>query len=86
MPKPISPEYRRAMNALMGAIDAHFNPGARCGGERTTSVVMLVFPFGSDDERRCSYISNGVDRKDMAVMFREMAARFEGQPKMEGNA
>ena len=86
MPKPISPEYREAMNRLMGAIDAHFNPGLRCGGKRTTGIVMLVFPFGETDEKRCSYISNGMDRKDMAVLFREMAARFEGQPRMSGRA
>ena len=84
MTKPIESKYHESMNNLMGAIDSHFNPAAP--SERTTGIVMLLFPYGTHDERRCNYISNGIDRADMAVLFREMAARFEGQPKMEGNA
>ena len=82
MHKPIQAKFHEALNSLMASIDKQFNPA---GGPRETGIVMLVFPFGETDEKRCNYISNGMDRKDMAVLFREMAARFEGQPHITGH-
>jgi hypothetical protein len=53
--------------------------------ERETGFVLLVFPFG-EKEGRANFISNGADRKDIVTLFREMIARFEGQPEMKGRA
>lgn len=38
------------------------------------------------DGGRCSYISNGAERRDIVVLMKEMIARFEGQPQMRGSA
>ena len=81
---PIDPLYREQMNGIAHGLDELFN-GAAKGTARKTGFVLLVFPFG-DTSGRCNYISNGADRKDIAVMFREQAARFEGQPELKGNA
>lgn len=72
---PIEEAYAEKMKAVAFAIDEFFNGGAR-GDERTTGFVLLVFPFG-DRPGRCNYISNGSDRKDIAQMFRDQAARLE---------
>lgn len=82
---PIEQLYREQMKALAGAIDEVFNPTTR-GAERKTAFVLLVFPFGDHDDSRCNFISNGADRKDLVCLFREMIARFEGQPEMKGTA
>lgn len=81
---PIQEEYKAAMNDIATALDFHFN-GDTKGVERQTGFVLLVFPFG-DDTGRCNFISNGADRKDIVVLFKEMIARFEGQPELRGNA
>lgn len=82
---PIEDRYRLKMNAIAQALDGIFNGDAK-RGERTVGFVLLVFPFGSHDDGRCNFISNGADRKDLAVLFREMIARFEGQPELKGRA
>ena len=49
--------------------------------------MLLVFPFnesGDTTGERCNFISNGADRKDIVVLFKEMIARFEGQPETKG--
>ena len=46
-------------------------------------VVIIARKVG-DDGGRCNFISNGADRADLAVLFREMAARFEGMPEIKG--
>ena len=81
---PIEPEYYAQMNAVAGALDEWFNGKAK-GDARQTGFVLLVFPFG-DKTGRCNFISNGADRRDIVVLFREMIARFEGQPEMKGRA
>ncbi len=81
---PIEPEYRESMNAVAEGLDRIFNGEAR-GAERQTGFVLLVFPFG-ESEGRCNYISNGANRKEVAIMLREQAARFEGQPEIKGQA
>lgn len=45
----------------------------------------LDLEFG-EKEGRCNFISNGADRKDIVTLFKEMIARFEGQPEMQGRA
>ena len=81
---PIEPEYFVKMNDVAKALDIMFNGDAK-GKDRKNGFVLLVFPFG-DTEGRCNFISNGADRRDIVVMFKEMIARFEGQPEMKGTA
>ena len=75
---------REKMNAVAQLLDEFFNGDAK-GADRNAGFVLLVFPFGSHDGR-CNFISNGADRKDIITLFREMIARFEGQPEIEGRA
>lgn len=80
---PIEKQYRERMNKLAGFIDTYFN-GSLKGNDRKTGFVLLVFPF-TEHEGRCNFLSNGADRKDIVVLFKEMIARFEGQPEMKGH-
>jgi hypothetical protein len=79
------------MNALAQAIDMFFNgdtaaPRSRkVRDDRKVGFVLLVFEYG-EKEGRCNFISNGADRGDIVTMFKEMIARFEGQPEMTGTA
>ena len=81
---PIQPEYIEKMNLVAAALDELFN-GDLKGKDRQTGFVLLVFPYG-DKEGRCNYISNGADRRDIVVMFKEQIKRFEGQPELKGRA
>lgn len=81
---PIEEAHRELMNAVAVKLDELFNFGTK-GAARKVGFVLLVFPFG-EKEGRCNYISNGADRRDIAVMLREQAARFEGQPEVSGHA
>jgi hypothetical protein len=81
---PIEDKHYALMNELAGRLDALFN-GETKGKARETGFVLLVFPFG-DTEGRCNFISNGADRQDIVALFKEMIARFEGQPAMKGTA
>lgn len=74
----IDAAYRDLMNAIARTIDEAFNGPAR-GKGRKIGFTLLVYPFGVTDQARCNFISNGANRQDIAVLFREMAARFEGQ-------
>jgi hypothetical protein len=82
---PIEPEYIEKMNAIARGLDEIFN-GRLKGAERKNGFVLLVFPFGDAQASRCNFISNGADRADIVTLFREMIARFEGQPEIKGNA
>jgi hypothetical protein len=88
---PIEQKYIDQMNAVARALDETFNPKTfivRERGkpaEREVGFVLLVFEYG-EKEGRCNFISNGADRKDVVALFREMIARFEGQPEMKGRA
>jgi len=82
--KPIEPKYIETMNRLAQAIYQIFN-GDKKGNDRETGFVLLCFPFG-EKEGRCNFISNGADRKDIVVLFKEMIRRFEGQPEMKWHA
>lgn len=81
---PVDAEYHELMTRVMGAIDEMFNGDAKAPNKKT-GIVMLVFPFG-DVTGRCNFMSNGADRRDIVVLFKEMIARFEGQPEMKGRA
>ena len=81
---PIEEEYRVMMNSVAIALNEMFNGKAK-GKDRKNGIVLLVFPFG-DVTGRCNFISNGADRKDIVTLFKEMIARFEGQPEIKGNA
>lgn len=80
---PIQDAYRAKMQAIAEALDEMFN-GAVKGPERETGFVLLVYPFGQvrEGDAHCNFISNGADRKDVACLFKEMIARFEGQPEL----
>lgn len=82
--RPVEQEYAAMMTHTMAAIDEFFN-GKDKGQERKVGIVMLVFPFG-DKTGRCNFMSNGADRRDIVTLFKEMIARFEGQPEMKGHA
>jgi hypothetical protein len=73
---PIVPEYREKMNCVARALDEVFN-GDLKGKDRTVGFVLLVFPFGDIEGRRCNYISNGADRSEIVKLLREQANRFD---------
>lgn len=81
---PIQPEYAVMMRSMAVALNEMFNGEAK-GKDRKTGFVLLVFPFEGFDGR-CNFISNGADRKDIVTLFKEMIARFEGQPEVSGRA
>jgi hypothetical protein len=89
---PIEDEYVRQMNTIALTLDELFNGDdatpRRQGvpDRRKTGFVLLVFPFGEEASGRCNFISNGADRKDVVLLFKEMIARFEGQPELKGHA
>lgn len=80
---PIEAQYIELMNKLARFIDQRFN-GLAKGPSRKTGFVLLVFPFGENDGGRCNFISNGADRADLAVLFKEMSARMAGMPESKG--
>jgi hypothetical protein len=80
----IQDEYRAQMNALVKGIDEIFN-GDLKGDDRHTGFVLLVFPFG-ETEGRCNFISNVANREDIVCLFKEIIARFQGQPESLGTA
>ena len=82
--QPISATYREQMNAIARVLDDTMN-GTKRGQDRDTGFVLLVFPFG-DHNGRCNFISNGADRGDLVALFKQMIARFEGQPESEGGS
>ena len=75
----IDAKFHGSMNKIAVTLDTMFNGDER-GKERETGFVLLVFPFGVVDNARTNYISNGADRKEIAILLREMASKFEGQP------
>ena len=70
------------MNQIAKFLDASLNGD---GSDREVGFILMVFPY-NDTSGRCNYISNGADRRDVVVLMKEMIARFEGQPEMEGRA
>src|SRR4051812_34979054 len=79
---PVEAEYHAKMEAVARAVGEFFNGEAK-GAARKTGFVLMVFPFG-DTSGRCNYMSNGADRRDIVALMKEMIARFEGQPEIQG--
>ncbi len=79
-----APLERRHYEELARVLDAGLN-GMAQGAERQHGFVLMIFPFG-DRPGRCNYVSNCADRADVVALMKEMIARFEGQPEVEGNA
>lgn len=73
--QPIQEEYKEVMNKLAHGIDNIFNPEL----PRTVGFVLFVFEYGDHDSGRFNYISNGANRKDIAKLMREQAAKFEAE-------
>ena len=74
---PIEEKHRVLMNKVARLLDDVFN-GDKRGRDREVGFTLMVYPFGEADGR-CNFISNGADRRDIVVLFKEMIARFEGQ-------
>lgn len=72
--RPIDPELRTQMQGIGAALDFAFN-----GPEspKKYAFALFVFPFGSSDDHRSNYISNGT-REDMIATLKEFIARSEG--------
>jgi hypothetical protein len=85
MSEPIEEQHHTHMNAIASALDKALN-GEAHGSQRKIGFVVLVFPFGEHVDGRVNYISNGANRKDVVLLFKEMIARFEGQPDITGRA
>jgi hypothetical protein len=79
---PIEDQFYAQMNAIAEALDETFN-GTDKAPNKKVGFVLLTFHFG-EKEGRCNFISNGADRADIAALFKEMIARFDGQPEMKG--
>ena len=83
MGEPVDAKYREQMNQIARSLDTAFN-GDKRGKDRTTGFVLLMFPFNTSVGARTNYISNAV-RTDIVVALKEIVARFEGQPEIEGH-
>jgi hypothetical protein len=81
---PVQAAYKEKMTAIIQTLDEFMN-GEKKGADREVGIVVLMFPFGGI-EGRCNFMSNGADRKDLVALFKEMIARFEGQPESQGTA
>ena len=83
--KPIEEKHLEGLNNLARYLDVKFNGDAH-GKDRKVGFVLLVFNYNDEQKGHCNFISNGADRRDVVNLFKEMIARFEGQPEMEGHA
>jgi hypothetical protein len=89
---PIEERYHQQMVAAALALDELFNGedaspyGRGAKDERKVAFVLLVSDFGDKPGGRCNFVSNGVDRRDVVSLMKEMIARLEGQPEMTGHA
>ena len=55
------------------------------GDDRKNGFILLVFPFGDGQDQQVNYISN-TNRHDVICAFKEITARLQGQPEMQGHA
>lgn len=84
MSDKIDPKYHAAMNRLAPMIDQFFN-GDTTGDDRKVGFFLGVFNFrDGGKDGRFNYISNA-NRDDIIVLLKEMRAKFEGQPDIEGH-
>jgi len=84
--KPGDPKLDEYLRNVASGLDTIFN-GKKRGKDRPTGFVLLVYPFNEFEkgDNRCNYISNGADRKDIVVLFKELIRRFEGAPDVTGH-
>jgi hypothetical protein len=89
---PVESAYRAKMDVLASVIDAFLNSEVKDGDpkpdEKQTGFVLLVFPFADaerPDRNRLNYISNA-ERIDVATLFKEIIARWEGPQGSAGTA
>ena len=82
---PIEAAYHEKMTAVMRAVDEFLNGDAKAPSKKV-GIVIMMFPYGDAAKGRCNYMSNGADRRDVVTLMKEMIARFEGQPELEGRA
>lgn len=82
MASKVSQETNQLMQGLAAGIDELLNQQRR---PKRNGFVLLVFPFGAEEGKRCNYVSNA-ERKDIISLLKEMTARFEGQPEQSGRA
>ena len=82
MTEQIDPEYVAHLNGIARFLDNEF----KNGGERRVGFVLLMFPFGDEPNGRVNYISNGADRKEIVVLFKDLIERFTAEMKPEGSA
>lgn len=87
--RPIEPgETAGLLQSVASGLDTIFN-GDLKRTKRKHGFVLLVYQFDDAEgikDKRCNYVSNGADRKDIVVLFKEMIARFEGQSEAKGRA
>lgn len=81
---PVEKQYETEMRVIASGLDRMLN-GENKGLDCKVGFVLLVFPFGETHGARCNFVSNG-DRRDIVNVLKEMVARFEGQPEMQGHA
>jgi hypothetical protein len=80
----IEPKDYEKMQSVGAILDELLNRDNESLG-RKVGFVLMVFPFG-DRSGRCDYVSNGADRGDVIKLMKQMIARFEGQPEIQGSS
>lgn len=75
----IEAEHREVMQDIARIINQAINEKA----PDKYGFFLAVYQHGT--EGRFNYISNS-DRRDIVVLLKEMLARFQGQPEVEGRA
>lgn len=71
-----------AMQIIAGVLDGVLNKDISNG---KYGFVLLVFEREGETGSRTNYVSN-CQRQDVIAALKEVTARFEGQPKVEGRA
>lgn len=62
------------LEAVARGLDRFFN-GSLKQGEKATGFVLLTFPYGQ--QGKTNYISNGANREDIKILFREIIDVWE---------
>ncbi|WP_407177084.1 hypothetical protein [Bradyrhizobium sp. STM 3562] len=72
---PIEARFREQLRVLASLLDEWFNGRSR-GYDRKFGFVLLVFPIGGA-VRRCNYISNSANRREIITLLKEQIADLE---------
>jgi hypothetical protein len=76
----IENKWLKFMNSVGRALDEALNQKKK---PKQWGFFLAIFPFDSGPGR-FNYLSNA-DRKDIIALMKEMTAKFEGQPDVEGH-